>query len=76
MKELITYIASQLVDSPEQVTVEEADNGQVREYRLRVAKDDLGKVIGKQGRTAKALRVLLSAVSRDAAQRVSLQIVE
>jgi predicted RNA-binding protein YlqC (UPF0109 family) len=63
MKELLTFIASRLVDYPEQVEVNERieDNEVVLE--LRVAKDDLGKVIGKQGRTAKAMRTLLAQIS-------------
>jgi predicted RNA-binding protein YlqC (UPF0109 family) len=76
MKELVNYIATQLVDAPDQVEVTEEEAESAKVLKLKVAKDDLGKVIGKQGRTAKAMRVLLSAVSQDDEKRVSLEIVE
>ena len=63
MKALIEYIAKALVDSPDDVEVSEVEGKQTSILELRVAKDDLGKVIGKQGRTAKAMRTLLSAAS-------------
>lgn len=76
MKELIEYIATSLVDHPESVEVSLVDGEQSSVLELRVAKDDLGKVIGKQGRTAKALRTILSAASAKADKRVVLEIVE
>ncbi|OEU52132.1 MAG: RNA-binding protein, partial [Desulfobacterales bacterium C00003106] len=56
MKELIAYIAKALVDNPDQVEVSEIEGEQTSVLELKVAKDDLGKVIGKQGRTARAMR--------------------
>ena len=56
MKELVTFIASSLVDNPDQVQVDEVEKDEMIVEELRVAKEDLGKVIGKQGRTAKAIR--------------------
>ncbi len=65
MKELIAYIAGQLVDEPDQVQVTERKEDDTVTVELRVAKDDLGKVIGKQGRTARAMRSLLAAASKE-----------
>lgn len=76
MKDLIEYIATSLVDHPESVEVALVDGEQSLVLELRVAKEDLGKVIGKQGRTAKALRTILSAASAKADKRVVLEIVE
>ena len=76
MKRLVERIAQGLVDRPEAVSVEEVeeDNGTVLE--LRVAPGDLGKVIGKQGRTARALRTLLASVGRKHGRRFALEILE
>ena len=63
MKELIDYIAKALVDNPEQVEVSEVEGNRTSVLELKVAKEDLGKVIGKQGRTARAMRTILSAAS-------------
>ena len=63
MKELIEYIAKALVDSPDQVQVSEVSGDQTSVLELKVAKEDLGKVIGKQGRSARAMRTILSAAS-------------
>ncbi len=63
MKELITYIAEALVDYPDQVSVSEIEGEQTSVLELKVAKEDLGKVIGKQGRTARAIRTTHSAMS-------------
>ncbi len=76
MKELIHFIAVQLVDQPDQVEVEEFDEGDQTVIELTVAEEDLGKVIGKQGRTAKALRTLLSAAATKTRRRVQLEILE
>ena len=76
MKELITYIAKALVDYPEQVEVSEVEGNQTSVLELKVAKDDLGKVIGKQGRTARAMRTILSAASAKVRKRTVLEIVE
>ncbi|MCU0600835.1 MAG: KH domain-containing protein [Desulfobacterales bacterium] len=76
MKELITYIAKALVDKPEEVKVTEVEGDQTSVLELKVAKEDLGKVIGKQGRTARAMRTLLSAASAKIRKRTVLEIVE
>jgi predicted RNA-binding protein YlqC (UPF0109 family) len=76
MKDLITYIAKALVDNPEQVTVNEVEGSQTSVLELTVAKEDLGKVIGKQGRTARAMRTILSAASAKLNKRTVLEIVE
>jgi predicted RNA-binding protein YlqC (UPF0109 family) len=76
MKDLITYIAKALVDNPEEVTVTEIVGDQTSVLELKVAKEDLGKVIGKQGRTARAMRTLLSASSAKIRKRTVLEIVE
>lgn len=76
MKELIEYIATSLVDQPEAVQVSQVEGEQSSVVELRVAKEDLGKVIGKQGRTAKALRTILAAASAKADKRVVLEIIE
>ena len=76
MKELIKYIAQALVDNPEQVNVEEVEGNQTSVLELKVAKEDLGKVIGKQGRTARAMRTILSAASAKIKKRTVLEIIE
>ena len=76
MKELIKYIAKALVDYPEQVEVSEVEGGQTSVLELKVAKEDLGKVIGKQGRTARAMRTILSAASAKIRKRTVLEIIE
>jgi uncharacterized protein len=76
MKELIKYISQALVDSPEKVEVTEVVGEQTSVIELRVAKEDLGKVIGKQGRTAKAIRTILSAASAKLHKRSVLEIIE
>jgi predicted RNA-binding protein YlqC (UPF0109 family) len=76
MKELVSYIARSLVDKPEQVSVAEVEGNQTTVLELTVAKEDLGKVIGKQGRTAQAMRTILSAVSSKIKKRTVLEIIE
>ncbi len=76
MKELIEIIAKALVDSPEAVDVSEIVGEQTSVIELKVAKDDLGKVIGKQGRTARAMRTILSAASTKLRKRAVLEIIE
>ena len=76
MKELIEDIAKALVDEPEQVAVRETTGEQVTVLELRVAPGDLGKVIGKQGRTARSIRTLLGAVGTKLNRRFSLEILE
>ena len=76
MKELISLMAKALVDNPDQVKVTEVVGEQTSVIELRVAKEDLGKVIGKQGRTAKAMRTILSAASAKVRKRHVLELVE
>jgi uncharacterized protein len=76
MKELIRYIAEALVDRPEDVDVAEVQGEQTTVIELRVSKEDLGKVIGKQGKTAKAMRTILSAASAKVKKRAVLEIIE
>jgi predicted RNA-binding protein YlqC (UPF0109 family) len=76
MKDLIGYIAQALVDYPEKVNVIEVERDQATVLELKVAKEDIGKVIGKQGRTARAMRTILSAASAKIKKRAVLEIVE
>ena len=76
MKELIEYIAKALVDNPDQVRVSEVQGEKTSVIELNVSKDDLGKVIGKQGRTARAMRTILSAASTKVKKRAVLEIIE
>jgi predicted RNA-binding protein YlqC (UPF0109 family) len=76
MKDLIKYIAQALVDHPDQVSVSEVVGNQTSVMELKVAKEDLGKVIGKQGRTARAMRTVLSAASAKVKKRTVLEIIE
>ncbi len=76
MKDLISYIAKALVDKPEEVSVSEIEGEQTSVIELKVAKEDLGKVIGKQGRTARAMRTILSAASTKIRKRSVLEIIE
>jgi len=76
MKDLISYIAQALVDHPQEVSVVEVEGNQTSVLELRVAKEDLGKVIGKQGRTARAMRTILGAASAKIKKRTVLEIIE
>ena len=76
MKELIERIARALVDKPEEVSVSALEGTQATVLELKVAKEDLGKIIGKQGRTAKSLRTIIGAASGKERRRVVLEIVE
>lgn len=76
LKNLVDFVAKALVDKPEDVQVTEVEGEQASILELRVAKEDLGKVIGKQGRTVRAIRTLLGAASSKAKKRVVLEILE
>ena len=76
MAELLAYLARQLVDEPEAVRVEEVEEGGVLVLRLRVAPDDVGKVIGRGGRIARALRTIARAGSLRENRRILLEIAE
>lgn len=76
LKELVEFLAKSLVDEPDEVEVAEIAGEQTVVLELRVAKSDLGKVIGKQGRTVKAMRAILSAASSKLRKRADLEILE
>jgi len=76
MKELVEMIAKALVDNPDQVSVTEVDGEQTTVLELRVASEDLGKVIGRQGRTARCIRTLLGAAGMKLKKRFVLEILE
>ena len=76
MKELVEAIAKALVDHPDQVLVRSVDGEQVTVLELRVHPEDLGKVIGRQGRTAKSIRTLLGAAGMKLKKRYNLEILE
>jgi predicted RNA-binding protein YlqC (UPF0109 family) len=76
MKELIQYIAKALVDNPDQVDVQEITTQQILVLELRCKKEDLGKVIGKKGKTAQAMRTILSCSAAKEKRRAILEIVE
>lgn len=76
MKELIEYVAKSLVDKPDNVAIEQRMEGNLTVLELRVSKEDYGKIIGKQGRTIKALRTLVSAACAKNGLKYSLEVVE
>lgn len=76
LKELVEYMAKALVDKPDEVEVNEIIGEQTTVVELKVAKEDLGKVIGKQGRTARSMRTILNAASTKLHKRSVLEIVE
>lgn len=76
IKELVQYIVKAMVDNPGEVSVSEIEGNQTTVLELIVAKNDLGKIIGKQGRNAQVFRTILSAVSAKIKKRVVLEIVE
>ena len=76
LKELVSYIAKSLVDNPDKVEVIEVAGEQTSVLELKVAQEDLGKIIGKQGKTAKAIRIILSAAAAKIRKRAVLEILE
>ena len=76
MKDLIEFIAQALVDNPQEVEVTEVEGNQTSVLELKVAKEDLGKVIGKQGKTAQAMRTLLTAIAAKDGKRAILKILD
>lgn len=76
MRELVQYLARSLVDDPDSVEVTERTDDGSSVLELRVAKKDLGRVIGKQGRTAKSIRTIVNAAAARLDQKVTLEIVE
>ena len=76
MRDLIDYIARALVDNPDAVSVSEIEGNQTSVLELKVAKEDLGKIIGRQGRNAQAIRTILMSVSAKNKKRMVLEIIE
>lgn len=76
LKDLVDYLAKSLVDKPDKVTVTEVAREGALVYELRVAKEDIGKVIGKKGRTAQSIRTLLAAAGTKLGKRTTLEIIE
>jgi len=76
MKDLVGYIVAALVDNPEQIVIEEVVGNQASVLELKVAKEDLGEIIGKKGRTAQAVLTILNASSAKTKKRTILEIVE
>lgn len=76
MKELVEVMAKALVDKPEEVSVKEVDGEKTTVFELRVSASDLGKVIGKQGKTARAMRTILGAAGTKVGKRCVLEILE
>ena len=76
MKELLLYMAKNLVDDPEAVTVNEITNEDGTVLELRVASDDMGKVIGRQGRIAKEIRTIVKTVAQRSGAKVTVEIVD
>ncbi len=76
MKELIEYMAKALVDHPDKVMIKEIAGEKTLIYELRVGEGDLGKIIGKEGRTAKAMRSIISAAAMKQGKRAQLEILE
>ncbi len=76
LRELVEYISKALVDLPDQVHVRHVEGEQTTVLELKVAKEDLGKVIGKQGRTARAIRTILNGASTKLKKRTVLEIIE
>lgn len=75
MRELVEFIAKELVDHPEEVSVTEVDKDEIMTLELRVHPDDMGKVIGKQGKIAKAIRTVVKAASMKENKKVHVEIV-
>ena len=76
MKDLVMTMVKALVDKPEEVSLREVEGEKTTVLELRVAKEDLGKVIGKQGKTAKAMRIILNATATKLKKRAVLEIIE
>ena len=76
MKELVQYLARSLVNNPDAVEVKETEGDTTSVVELKVAKEDLGRIIGKQGRTAKSIRTIVNAAASRTNRKVVLEIVE
>lgn len=76
MKELLTYIAKHLVDNPDEVSVTEIENETDTVFEVRVAESDMGKIIGRQGRIVKEIRILMRSVAQRQGKSVSVEIMD
>ena len=76
MEDLITLVAQAIVESPDDVSVSAEENGDVQRYNLTVAQDDVGKVIGRRGRTVRAMRTLVKAAAARTGQKVEFEVVD
>ncbi|MBM4403230.1 MAG: KH domain-containing protein [Candidatus Cloacimonetes bacterium] len=76
MKDLLEFLVKALVDDPSEVNITEITGDKVTLYELRVSKSDIGKVIGKRGRTANAIRTIINAVSTKQGKRAEVEIIE
>ena len=76
MKELLTYIVANLVSEPDAISIEEKVEGDEITYELRVAADDMGRIIGRHGRIAKEIRTIIKSVAQRTGQKVSVEIVD
>jgi len=76
LKDLVEFLSKSLVDNPDKVSVSEVNKNNIIVFELRVAKEDIGKVIGKKGRTAQSLRTLLSAAGTKLGKKTALEIIE
>jgi predicted RNA-binding protein YlqC (UPF0109 family) len=76
MKDLIEHVAKALVDKPEEIVVREIEGAHTSVIELKVAKEDIGKIIGKRGRTADAIRTILNAASAKKGKRCVLELIE
>jgi len=76
VKDLVEFIVKALVDDPDKVDITEVDGEKTTTFKLKVAKEDIGKIIGKRGRTAGSIRTILNAVSTKRGKRAELEIVE
>ena len=76
MKDLLTYIVQSLVDKPEEVSINEREQSGETVYEVRVADGDMGKVIGRQGRVVKEIRVLMKAVAQRRGTKVSVEVLD
>ena len=76
MKELLTYIAQNLVDNPDEVSVTERNTDSETVFEVRVAEGDMGKIIGRQGRIVKEIRILMRAVAQKQGKNVSVEIMD
>jgi len=76
MRELVEFIAKSLVENPEQVAINEVEGDRTTIIELKVAQEDMGKIIGKQGKTARAIRTILNATAAKAGKKAVLEILE